>query len=61
MKVKHSFFKDFDTNKYYLVNKTFHPYEIYENELDDVDDQIWSEKARRLQLRRWRKIKLQQA
>lgn len=55
MKDRSYIFKNYDTNKYYLVNKTLHPHELRDYDLDD--DSNWAEKARLLQIRRWKKIR----
>jgi hypothetical protein len=61
MKKRYSL-KDVDIRKYYLIRK---PVKLSELTYDDLDETAgsygWHEKARRLQARRWRKIKHQLA
>ena len=61
MKKRYSL-KDVDIRKYYLVRK---PIRLSELTYEDLDENAinsgWQDKARRLQARRWRKIKHQLA
>lgn len=53
--------KDVDIRKYYLVRKPVRLSDLAYDDLDEGDSFGWQEKARRLQTRRWRKIKHQLA
>jgi hypothetical protein len=60
--MKKSFaFKDVKVSKYYLIKQPVNRSQLTDDDLDDSSDYGWREKARRLQARRWRKIKHQLA
>jgi hypothetical protein len=61
MKKRYSL-SDVDIRKYYLVRKPVRLSDLTYDDLDQSADSFgWQEKARRLQTRRWRKIKHQLA
>jgi len=57
---RHTILKEFNMSKHFILTQ---PSRIDDASLEDLvdDDYGWREKARRLQLRRWRKIKHQLA
>lgn len=57
---KASLLSDINVKKYYLIKKPVRLTDLeYDDLYDDDDNFSWREKARRLQARRWRKIKHQ--
>lgn len=53
--------KDTSMTKYYILTQPTRLSDLSFDELDDGDDKSWRDKARKLQVRRWRKIKHQLA
>jgi len=53
--------KDINVKKYYILTQPSRLSDLSIDEFDDADDDAWRDKARRLQARRWRKIKHQLA
>ncbi|HET7827608.1 MAG TPA: hypothetical protein VFK97_01965 [Candidatus Saccharimonadales bacterium] len=59
---KHTMFKDNDIKKYYILTRPVKLSDMSFDEIDgEYDDEDWREKSRRLQARRWRKIRHQLA
>ncbi len=57
---KSSAFGDSNLKKYYILTRPTKLSEMSFDEIDsEYDDQDWREKSRRLQARRWRKIRHQ--
>lgn len=59
---KRSAFKDNNVKKYYILTRPMKLSEMSFDEIDtEYDDEDWREKSRRMQARRWRKIRHQLA
>ena len=60
---KHSSFNDNSIKKYYILTRPVKLSDMSFDEIDSAydDDMEWREKSRRLQARRWRKIRHQLA
>lgn len=51
--------KDFNMRKHFILTKPSKIHDITLDDLFDDEDYNWREKARQLQIRRWRKVKHQ--
>lgn len=52
--------RDTNMTKYYILTQPSKLSDMSLDSFDDEDDYAWRDKARKLQIRRWRKIKHQQ-
>jgi len=59
--MKSSNHQDTNLTKYYILTQPTRLSDLTLDDLDEEDDLVWRDKARRLQARRWRKIKHQLA
>jgi hypothetical protein len=59
--MKSSHHQDTNIKKYYILTQPTRLSDLTLDELDDDDGYAWRDKARKLQTRRWRKLKHQLA